>query len=113
LVRHLGVIGLVYLGKASSPPSIDEQSISEAVADGLKDALSALVEDPLTGELSFAEVEPDMGPDQTFQPEFVEEPPPPAIDSSQSDGSEFITSTSQKGGAFPLLALGLVALLNN
>ena len=109
MVRHLGVIGLVYLGKASSPPSIDEQAISEAVADGLKDALSALVEDPLTGELSFAEVEPDMGTDQTFQPEL----PPPAIDSSQSDGSEFITSTSQKGGAFPLLALGLVALLNN
>jgi len=122
---------MYYLGTA---PTIDNKSITDSVEAGFERALSeALIADPTSGEMVFDEEKIDKIleekrnylPDQpqtlplpTSQGEIAERTErdfysqPENTEERWREGSSK-PETSSGGGAFPILALGLVAYLSS
>ena len=116
-----------YLGRV---PTIDNKSITDSVEAGFKRALSeALIPDPTSGEMVFDEEKIDkiLEEKRNYLPDQPLLLPLPTsqgviadrserdVYSGSSKAAEFIThhETFSGGGAFPLLALGLVAYLSS
>ena len=120
-----------YLGREAG---IDPDAINSAVAEGFENAMSALKQDPTTGEMVFDEDaidqiiedlkdEPVILPLPTSQGLVVTDITDPGerqefwadpVQSEGCNGAQFLTSTGNGGGGmFPLLALGLLAYLGS
>jgi len=114
-----------YLGRV---PTIDNKSITDSVEAGFKRALSeALIPDPTSGEMVFDEEKIDkiLEEKRNYLPDqplilptsqgVITDRSERDVYSGSSKAAEFIThhETSSGGGAFPLLALGLVAYLSS